>query len=371
MRHVIFATVVSLLFTTTLWAAPINVTGKGKSEEAALANAKVKAVEQAILQIVDEASYKKYKSKIQATVKGKSYVTSAKEPSDAEFTGAGYEVAAVVDVDMKALEADISGLGILQESMGNPRIMVLYNPKLPQGGKLGATSKDLEAFFDNSYGSIVDVLADKGFDVIDKGTAEKFSLQVAETHEMDIDINKAAAFGLKNHAELILYYQAVGIGVEGDSHSAAKLFIRTELINTTTSRIIASKKVDASSGASTIQEALLRSADEAGKKVAAVTIEAIKKSWKREKTMGSTYIFVMDGVDDAEEISSFRDKMKTIPEMDGIRERESGGGKTTYEVKYSGSNDEVKSFIQKAAKDLGWKLKLIRSEGNRSTWKKQ
>jgi hypothetical protein len=175
---------------------------------------------------------------------------------------------------------------------------------------------------------------------------------------------------LKNHAELILYYQAVGIGTEGDSRSAAKLFIRTELINATTSRIIASKKVDASSGASTIQEALLRSADEAGKKVAAVTIEAIKKSWKREKTMGSTYIFVMDGVDDVEEITGFRDKMKSIPEMDSIRERESGGGKTTFEVKYSGSNDEVKSFVQKAAKDLGWKLKLVRSEGNRSTWKK-
>jgi hypothetical protein len=371
MRHFILTTVVSLLFAATLWAAPINVTGKGKSEEAALANAKVKAVEQAILQIVDEASYKKYKSKILATIKGKQYVTSAEETSEAEFTGAGYKVAAVVEVDIKALEADIGGLGIIQETMGNPRIMVLYNPNLPQGGKLRATRQDLEAFFDNSYGSIVDVLTDRGFDVIDKRTAERFSIQVAETHEVDIDINKAAAFGLKNHAELILYYQAVGIGVEGDSRSAAKLFIRTELINTTTSRIIASKKVDASSGASTIQEALLRSADEAGKKVAAVTIEAIKKSWKREKTMGSTYIFVMDGVDDAEEISSFRDKIKSFPEMESIHERESGGGKTTYEVKYSGSNDEVKSFVQKAAKDLGWKLKLIRSEGNRSTWKKQ
>lgn len=371
MRHFIIATLVSLLLAGNLWAATINVTGKGKSEEAALANAKVKAVEQAILQIVDEASYKKYKSKIQATIKGKKYVRSAKEASEAEFTGAGYELAAIVEVDMKALEADISGLGILQESMGNPRIMVLYNPRLPQGGKIGATARDLEAFFDNSYGSIVDVLADKGFDVIDKRTAEKFSMQIAETHDMDIDINKAAAFGLKNHAELILYYQAVGVGVEDDFRSAAKLFIRTELINTTTSRIIASKKVDASAGASTIQEALMKSADDAGKKVAAVTIEAIKKSWKREKTMGSTYIFVMDGVDDAEEITGFREKIKSYPDMDGIRERESGGGKTTFEVKYSGNNDDVKSLVQKAAKDLGWKLKLIRSEGNRSTWKKQ
>ena len=110
MRHFIIATALSLLFASTLWATPINVTGKGKSEEAALANAKTKALEQAILQLVDEASYKKFKSKIQATIKGKNYIISAKEAGEAEFTGAGYEVAAVVEVNTKALEADILSL---------------------------------------------------------------------------------------------------------------------------------------------------------------------------------------------------------------------------------------------------------------------
>ena len=370
MRHLILAALILTFFASSLWATPFNATGKGKSEDAALASAKVKAMEQAVLTVVDDKTYKKYKGKILSTIKAKNYIISANPTDDAEFTGSGYVVTAVVEVDVRALEADIGALGILQDSMGNPRIMVLYNPNLSQGGKVGTVRKDLVAFFDNTYGSIVDVLSENGFEVIDKRTAEKFSIQVADSHDIDVDINKAAAFGLKHQAELILYYQAVGVGIEGEDASAAKLYIRTELINATTARVLASKKVDALAGASTIEEALLASADEAGKKVAAVTMEVIKKTWKRERAMGSTYIFVVDGVDDADDMGAFKEKMKSFPEMDGVRERESGGGKTTFEVKYRGSNDEVKSYVQKSAKALGWKLKLVRSEGNRSTWKK-
>jgi len=175
----------------------------------------------------------------------------------------------------------------MQDAMGNPRIMVLYNPNLPQGAKLGSTRADLEAFFDNSYGAIVDVLVEKGFDVIDKSSAQKFSIQVAETHEMDIDTNKAAAYGLRYNADLVLYYQTVGIGHEGHwaySGSAARIFLRAQLINPTTSRIIASKDVESGSFAGTIEEALYQAARDVGQKISVVMIDSIKKNWKREKS---------------------------------------------------------------------------------------
>lgn len=347
-------------------------TGRGKSEEAAVSAAVNNAVDQAVKQLIDDASYKKHKKKIEGALKGKSkkLVVRYSQEGEPEFTGAGYESQVTAEVNMKTLEAEINALGILQEAMGNPRIMILYNPKLPQGGTLGMTRSDLEAFFDNSYGAMVDTFVERGFDVIDKKSAEAFAIQVADTHEIDVDVNKAAQYGLKYHADLIVYYQTVGIGKEGYTGGGAKMFLRAQLINPTTSRIISSKDVESERFAGSLQEALYRAAKDVGHKISNVMIDSVKKNWKREKSGGGTFIVVLDGVDDAEEAVAFRDKLKSYPDMDNTRDRESGGGKTTIEIKFGGSADDVKGAVLKAAKELGWKLKLVRAEGNRSTWKR-
>lgn len=347
--------------------------GKAKSEEAAVAAAINNAVDQAVKQILDDGTYKKNKKKIEGALKGKTrkLVSHVQQEDEPEFTGAGYEANISAQVNMKALEHEINGLGLIQESMGNPRIMILYNPKLPQGGKLGMNISDLEAFFDNSYGSMVDVFVERGYDVIDKKSAESFSIQVADSHEIDVDINKAAAYGLKYHADLIVYYQTVGFGGEGYSGGGAKMFLRAQLINPTTSRIISSKDVESLVFAGTLEEALYRAAKDVGSKISDVMINSIKKNWKKEKAGGGTFIVVLDGVDDIEDVTSFRDKLKSYPDMDNTRDRESGGGKTTIEIKFGGSADDVKKAVIKASKDLGWKLKLVRAEGSRSTWKRQ
>ncbi len=107
--------------------------------------------------------------------------------------------------------------------MGNPRIMVLYNPNLPREPHWAVTRADLEAFFDNSYGRLLRYWLTRVFDVIDKASAQKFRVQVAETHEMELDTNKAALYGLKYHADLVLYYQTVGIAVKVTGSTPAGL----------------------------------------------------------------------------------------------------------------------------------------------------
>lgn len=370
---------IALLLTLTCCglalADQFTATGRGSSEDAAVTNGLNRAIDLAVRQILDDETVNKNKQKIATTLKGKTgKLARLLKKTDAEFTGAGYELQVIADVNIKALENEINSLGLMQDAMGNPRIMVLYNPNLPQGAKLGSTRSDLEAFFDNSYGAIVDVLVEKGFDVIDKSSTQKFSIQVAETHEIDIDTNKAAAYGLRYNADLVLYYQTVGIGREGHwaySGSAAKIFLRAQLINPTTSRIIASKDVESGSFAGTIQEALYRAARDVGQKISVVMIDSIKKNWKREKSGAGTFIVVLDGVADIDEVSSFKNGLKTIPGMENIRERESGGGKTTIEIKSGSSADAVKSAVNQVGKQLGWPLKLVRSEGSRSTWKRQ
>lgn len=363
----------AVFFLSSASADVFKATGRGKSEEAAVSSAVANAIDQAVRQMIDDGSYKKYKSKIAAALKGKNkkLVKHYEQEGEIEFTGAGYEAQVAADVNVKAVEHEINALGIMQEAMGNPRIMILYNPKLPQGGVLGLTRADLEGFFDNSYGSMVDVFVERGFDVIDKRAAEQFSMQVADTHEIDVDVNKAAAYGLKYHADLIVYYQTVGIGKEGSTGGGAKMFLRAQLINPTTARIVSSKDVESQAFGGSIQEALYRAAKDVGTKISNVMIDSIKKNWKREKSGGGTFIIVLDGVEDAEEIASFRDTLKGYPGMDNTRDRESGGGKTTIEMKFGGTADEVKKAVMKAGNDLGWKLKLIRAEGSRSTWKRQ
>ena len=362
----------AVLFLTTAGAEVFKSSGRGKSEEAAVSSAVANAVDQAVRQLIDDGTYKKYKSKIAGALKGKNkkLVSRYEQEGDVEFTGSGYEAQIAADVNMKAVENEINSLGLMQEAMGNPRIMILYNPKLPQGGVLGLTRADLEGFFDNSYGSMVDVFVERGFDVIDKKAAEQFSVQVADTHEIDVDVNKAAAYGLKYHADLIVYYQTVGIGKEGSTGGGAKMFLRAQLINPTTGRIVSSKDVESQAFGGSIQEALYRAAKDVGIKISNVMIDSVKKNWKKEKSGGGTFIIVLDGVDDAEEITSFRDMIKGYPGMDNTRDRESGGGKTTIEMKFAGTADDVKKAILKAGNELGWKLKLIRAEGSRSTWRR-
>lgn len=374
-RIIIFALTALLTLNGLAIADQFTATGRGMSEDAAVVSGLNNAIDMAVKQILDEETVKKNKQKIAGALKGKTKkLARLVQKGEPEFTGAGYELQLTAEVNLKALENEINALGLMQDAMGNPRIMVLYNPNLPQGATMGSTRADLEAFFDNSYGAIVEVLADKGFDVIDKASAQKFSVQVAETHEMDLDTNKAALYGLKYHADLVLYYQTVGIGREGYWHytgGAAKIFLRAQLINPSTSRVVASKDVESSSHAGTLQEALYRSAKDVGHKISNVMIESIKKSWKREKSGSGTFIIVLDGVAEIDDVTSFKDALKAVPGMENIRERESGGGKTTFEIKSGSSADAVKSAINKTGKQLGWTLKLIRSEGARSTWKRQ
>lgn len=364
---------ITVFMATSVFADIFKATGRGKNEEAAVSAAVDNAIKLAAKQLLDEGTYNKNRKKIDSALKGKNRKLAPRyhQEGDVEFTGAGYEAQVSAEVNMKALENEINALGLFQEAMGNPRIMILYNPKLPQGATLGYTRRDLEAFFDNSYGSMVDVFVERGFDVIDKKSSEQFAVQVADTHEIDVDVNKAAAYGLKYHADLIVYYQTVGIGKQGYNGGGAKMFLRAQLINPTTSRIISSKDVESQAYAGSLQEALYRAAKDVGQKISTVMIDSIKKSWKREKSGGGTFIVVLDGVDDAEEIMAFRDKLKSFPDMNNTRDRETGGGKTTIEIKFGGSADDVKSAVLKASRELGWKLKLIRAEGSRSTWKRQ
>ena len=70
------------------------------------------------------------------------------------------------------------------------------------------------------------------------------------------------------------------------------------------------------------------------------------------------------------DIGKFTSMFEKFPMVNDAKEVESGGGKTTFEATYKGKRDQLDRDVIRATKELGWKVKKIRTEGARSTWKK-
>ena len=367
MKKMLLVMLALLVTFTSVAFANTEATGEGPSKEQALVNAMRRAVEQGVgtfinssTTVIDSALVD---DKILSHSRG--YVTSYKIIKEGK-TEDGFSVTISAKVDTKTLKGDIDALTIVRKSVGNPRILVAFSKK-------GEGSKELQNkdFIDEIYNGIVESLTDKQFRVVDKTTSAKFAQQVADTHEIDVDLNKAAAYGLKFNAEYTLYYSVSGEIKEGAVGKAVKLRIKTQLIDNTRSQVVTSKMVEQTSSGQTVSNALENAARDGGKKIVNPMIEIIQKNWMDAQQNGHIYTVVIDGVDDPEEIAKFTGMFEKFPLVNDAREVESGGGKTTFEATYKGKRDQLDRDVIRASKELGWKLKLVRAEGSRSTWKRQ
>ena len=368
MKKIVLVVVIALLFGgVSIAMANVEATGEGLSKEQALYSAMRRAVEQMVgthlkssTTVVDFAVLE---DKIFSHSQG--YVTSYKIIKEGK-TADGYSVTIFATVDSKLIKDDIDALTILRKSVGNPRILVAFSKK----GEGAQVFKNKD-FVEEIYNGIVETLTDKQFRVVDKASSEKFAQQVAETHEIDVDLNKAAAYGLKFNAEYTLLYSVSGTVKDGAVSKGVVLRIKTQLIDNTRSEVVTSKVVEQAGTAQTFESALEKAARDGGKKVVNPMVEIVQKNWMDMQQNGAIYTVVINGVDDPEEIAKFTGMFEKFPLVNDAKEVESGGGKTTFEATYKGKRDQLDRDVIRAAKELGWKVKLIRSEGSRSTWKRQ
>jgi hypothetical protein len=367
MKKIVLLLIALLLGGVSVAMADVEATGEGPSKEQALVTAMRRAVEQGVgtylkssTTVVDSALVD---DKILSHSKG--YVTSYKIIKEGKSDD-GFSITISAKVDSKTIKDDIDALTILRKSVGNPRILVAYSKK----GEGAQLFKD-KNFIDEIYNGIVETLTDKQFRVVDKASSEKFAQQVADTHEIDVDLNKAAAYGLKFNAEYTLLYSVSGTVKEGAVSKGVALRIKTQLIDNTRSQVVTSKLVEQNSNAQTVQAALEKAARDGGKKIVNPMIEIVQKNWMDQQQNGSLYTVVIDGVDDPEEIAKFTGMFEKFPLVNDAKEVESGGGKTTFEATYKGKRDQLDRDVIRATKELGWTVKKIRAEGARSSWKKQ
>lgn len=357
-----------LLGVTNATANPVIATGEGPHKEQALSTALRRAVEQGVGTLVTSettvADSALVDDKIYSHSKG--YVKSYKIIKE-QKTDEGMIITISATVDTKLLKEDVADiLKILQGTtvVNNPRILVAFSSKSKD-----TIFKDKE-FTEEVYNGIVESLTDKQFRVVDKATAELFASQMGDTHQIDMNLNKAAAYGRKYNAEYTLYYNVSGVVREGAIGKSVLLNIKTQLIDNTRSQIITSKKVEQSGIGQTVDQALEKAGREGGKKIVNPMIDVLQREWMDMQQNGAFYTIVIDGVDDPEQIALFTEMFEKFPLASQAREVESGGGITTFEARYKGKRDLLDRDVLRTAKELGWSLKKVRAEGARSAWKR-
>lgn len=365
MKRIICALCALLVFgaTAALAESDVEATGEGVTKDQALTSAMRQAVEQGVGAYIKSSSVTIDMTLVEDKVlsHSKGYVTSYKVLK----TAGGYEVTISAKVDDKLLKDDIEALTILRKSVGNPRILVAF-------GKSAEGAEELQSkrFIDEIYGGIVEGLTDKQFRVVDKAAAERFAKEVAATQGIDVDLNKAAAYGLKYNAEYTLLYTVSGDVREGAIGNSVKLRIKTQLIDNTRSQVVTSKSIESTSSAQSKGDALEKAARDGGKKVVGPMIEVVKKNWEDMQQNGFPYTIILDGIDNPEEIAQFTEMLENFPLVNSAKEVESGGGKTTFETTYRDKRDLLDRDIIRAAKELGWTVKKVRAEGAFSSWKR-
>lgn len=365
MKRIICALCALLVFgaTVALAESDVEATGEGVTKDQALTSAMRQAVEQGVGAYIKSSSVTIDMTLVEDKVlsHSKGYVTSYKVLK----TAGGYEVTISAKVDDKLLKDDIEALTILRKSVGNPRILVAFGKSAD-----GAEELQSKRFVDEIYGGIVEGLTDKQFRVVDKATAERFAKEVAATQGIDVDLNKAAAYGLKYNAEYTLLYTVSGDVREGAIGNSVKLRVKTQLIDNTRSQVVTSKAIESTSSAQSKGDALEKAARDGGKKVVAPMIEVVKKNWEDMQQNGFPYTIILDGIDNPEEIAQFTEMLENFPLVNSAKEVESGGGKTTFEATYRDKRDLLDRDIIRAAKELGWTVKKVRAEGAFSSWKR-
>ncbi|MDY0300097.1 MAG: hypothetical protein RBQ99_00750 [Trichlorobacter sp.] len=365
----IFLLVIGMLLVSSqlCLAVVVTATGEGETKDTALTTAMRRAVEQGLGTYIKSdttvVDYELVEDKILSHSKG--YVTSYNIISERKMED-GYMVTISANVDNKILKDDLDALTILRknEIVGNPRILVAFSNKSKD-----SIFRDTD-FTEEIYNGIVEVLTDKQFRVVDKASAQQFSMQQAATHDIDVDYNQAAAYGLKHHAEYTLFYNISGVVRQGAIGKSVLVNVKSQLIDNTRAQVLTSKRVEQSGMGQTVEQALEKAAYQGGKKVVNPMISVLQKHWMDMQQNGAIYTVVIDGLDDPELIARFTEMFENFPLASQAKEVESGGGKVTFEAAYKGKRDQLDRDILRVAKELGWAMQKIRAEGARSTWRK-
>ena len=334
--------IILLMFTSLLSEEIVKVvaTGLGSDTEEARKVALRNAIEQVLGVKIESETYVKNYVTIRDNIYGKSegFIKSYKviwTERDAGVTTVTIEALILKTTLMERIEQ----FGIILEKMDQPRILI------------APLNEDDERLNSKFYRSMVSVLSDHGFFILDKGTLEEFYKEQKAVSYSELN-NRIADFGLKVNADYIIKFDLYKEGKQG--------VVDCEVISTSTGKILSSIEMD--TGKKSMSR---RAVSDLGRSSGEKLYKKIRANWELRVKDGKYYTLVVEGYRGYESLLSFIDKLSTKDYVNDVTEIESGNNKSTILIIYKGKRTGFKSEVFKVFKEMQWSTRLVRSENSR------
>ncbi|HDS02190.1 MAG TPA: hypothetical protein ENN72_00590 [Firmicutes bacterium] len=365
MKKTLLILIVAVLFSATAAAQNVvKASGIGTTKRDATYAAQRLAVEQGLGTLIDSESltqnFMLVEDKILSKARGyvKSYtVISEKQEVDGTWTVTIEAVVAQGD-----LKNDLNALGILREKMGNPRILVLYDPTV--SNSLDSPNNPVVA---EAYDGIIEYLTDKEFPVVSKRIADQFTLRKFSSSE---EIYKeSVGFGLNNQAEYILVFN-----VKSEPQKKTSVFYRgrvmisAKLINTSTAQIIAADNFKVTGTDKDAQEfAMKKGGRKGGAAIGKFISQKLIKRWESETVSGRAVALELLNVPDFSMLIEFKSKLQSADGVKNLIQRNSTKNSVEYEVTFVGDIGRLKESIYKIFESMYVTIAPPTSGGDRVT----
>jgi ABC-type uncharacterized transport system auxiliary subunit len=365
MKKTLLILIVAVLFSATAAAQNVvKASGIGTTKRDATYAAQRLAVEQGLGTLIDSESltqnFMLVEDKILSKARGyvKSYtVISEKQEVDGTWTVTIEAVVAQGD-----LKNDLNALGILREKMGNPRILVLYDPTV--SNSLDSPNNPVVA---EAYDRIIEYLTDKEFPVVSKRIADQFTLRKFSSSE---EIYKeSVGFGLNNQAEYILVFN-----VKSEPQKKTSVFYRgrvmisAKLINTSTAQIIAADNFKVTGTDKDSQEfAMKKGGRKGGAAIGKFISQKLIKRWESETVSGRAVALELLNVPDFSMLIEFKSKLQSADGVKNLIQRNSTKNSVEYEVTFVGDIGRLKESVYKIFESMYVTIAPPTSGGDRVT----
>lgn len=267
--------------------------------------------------------------------------------------GGQYRVTMKATVSKESLKQDLAHLGLLQVAMDGPRIMVLYDPseaRVPLTGDLA--EQELLRHF-----------TQKGFNVVDPGTARHLHKEAAMLPQLESTDNIATRLALGHNAEVVLIYRLTPIHTGTDGvFEQGRSTISARAIVTTTAQLLGTTTETATGAGETPELAVIDATKRASAGVADSLSGRIATWWTSFVKNGIPYTVVLESNPRKRLEPRFTNRLAGLTGIVSLNLLACGGDYCEYHVLYRGTMARLRQALLKAmARESGFEHLVTKS----------
>lgn len=363
MRKIVFFLILTL-HNLGVWsvAADVTTTGFGPTQKEALMAAHRRAVEQGVGVLVDSHSATQNMMLLEDKIytKARGYVEHYTIISEAQQADGTWRVEIQCQVAAETLKQTLIALGILRQKMGNPRIMVFYQPEVTDN-----TENPESPIISEAYEGIVEQLTTREFPVV---AQKEFALGIiSEFSNNSIPNSNVRVLGLKNQAEYVLIFNLKASSDEKTGlFYKGRVMISAKIINTATGQILAAQSNKAmGADKDSIEFAYRKAGRNAGKLTASFLENKLAKIWVANTSSGRPVVLEVANIRDFSSLVDLGDLLKETHGVEDIVLRSSTPSSIQYEVSLVGEVDTLKNNTLDVLKRIGLRVKNSIANGDR------